>query len=428
MPARFKQPYFILISVLFFSLAALGQTTETPQPEIDQKALIRFAAIVQYSNGFVYKSELNRSKTALEFKSSLFEGERFIIGKNSSVKFVTRENCTVVVYSNSSEAQVLTPLIEKPWRIKSDGLRWICPADAREVISFRGTTIELMPSAAGSEFLIDGNRLLVLRGQIQSASDEKVLASGKLYHFQDKKWQAVEPELSAYELWRVNQSSPPPKESMDWPVPDKPITSRWILTPQFGSGRVYYDNHDLNQDQLTSNGARIQMQRRWGEGSLIATVSFHEAQDKSKQGSQDSPQPQGVSNDLNLFTLEAGYRFHHEKWWSPFVRFGVGADKAKIQIARQDVNYYSGYNYQFYTVNAAFGIDSLYRPKWLNWFGLYAGADIDIAQSVARDAARSNDSGSGNNSGNSSPPPEANEPWRLTEIYAEIMLGAFLQF
>ena len=76
------------------------------------------------------------------------------------------------------------------------------------------------------------------------------------------------------------------------------------------------------------------------------------------------------------------------------------------------------------------GIDAVYSPSWFNWAGLYAGADINLAWSLARGARRTYRENCGGSSGTTctARPAEAGEPSNLTTHSLQIMLGLFAQF
>jgi hypothetical protein len=149
--------------------------------------------------------------------------------------------------------------------------------------------------------------------------------------------------------------------------------------------------------------------------------------DEAKQGEPNQPAPIGTATESDLFALELGYRFDHARWWSPVVRAGLGVQHLHVQINRSDIGFYDRTEYKYYCITASAGIEAQYSPRFINWLGLYAGAELQVVQSLLRDGAvykRDH----GNNGPETIMPPEAREPWRLTNITGQFMLGLFLQF
>lgn len=432
---QFKLIFLCLAIAGIPSSFAAGQepADSAPMSTAPASGLIRFAGLVQYVKGTADRIESSQSRTPLSFQMPLYEGERLQVAPGSTLKIVTRSGCTAVFYEQS---RVVTPHVDKPWRVRAKALRWICPEGSGEKVEL-GPALLQIDAQSGGEFVLNDSRLLVLRGSVNSQVAEKgqpqALPNHRLLEFRDPKtpgaptaqWVSVEPEPSPYETWLFNEQLDSPKESQVLEKPDRPITSRWILTPVIGRGQIQYDQSGLNQKDLNGDGARIQMQHRWNAGSLIVAIAFWGLRDKSRQSSPGNPPPPGASSEIESFVLDAGYRFSHDRWWSPYFRAGLSVDKAKVQISRPDINYYSHSEYPFYSLTGSFGIDAMYRPRWLNWFGLYAAAEAFLTQSLGRGARSNLD----NNNWYTGPlPSEANEPWRLTEFGARIMLGTMLQF
>ena len=383
--------------------------------------LIRVAAVAQYVRGKTERVDISQVHTPVEHGTPIYENDRIQLGADAILKFVTRPSCVGVAYG---PGVVLAAHRELAWRIQAQALRWICPEGAHETFVLDGAQVDVQP---GSEVLVDGRRLLILRGGV--SSDSKLLAATTqpvLFGLSGKIWSPSD-SATALDLWNLNHSRIPPLESLPWVRPrdaDRPIQSRYVLGPLGGPGGVRYDNSDINQNDLDGDGARLQGQWRRGERSLIAALTYRNARNSS-QNNQQGPPTASHSSELDLFIVEMGYRTHHDRWWSPYYRAGVGRAKAKVQISRPDFGYYSRNEYDFYVVSAAGGIDVFLTPSWLRSVALYGGLEGQVIQSVARDQRKQLDAPGGNPSGT---PSEAQEPWSLTSFGVNVMLGLALQF
>jgi hypothetical protein len=417
-----------VVLVLLFALshfspsASRAETAENPE---SASASIPFSGIVQHAKGRSEKIETKTTRSSLGFRSLLHEGDRVRVAASSTLKIVTREGCTAVVYG---PAQITTPIGKKPWRIQGAAVRWICPENRSDNFVHNQSRFQVH----SGDVLVDGAKALALNGRITVFNPEPLpLETMKLYRNQKKSWALDSPQPHAYELWLLNESRTAPKESRDLAKPDGPPGSRLIFSPMSGAGLSTYDVGYLDETSLELNGARIQLQRPWqtsrGQGSLIASFMARGMRDLAKQGEPDKPSPIGTATDSDLFALELGYRFDHARWWSPVVRAGLGVQHIQVQINRSDIGFFDRTEYKFYCVMASAGLEAQYSPRFISWLGLYAGAELQVIQSLVRDGAV-NKLDHGNYGTGNDTPPEAREPWRLTNISGQFMLGLFLQF
>jgi hypothetical protein len=105
---------------------------------------------------------------------------------------------------------------------------------------------------------------------------------------------------------------------------------------------------------------------------------------------------------------------------------GAGYTKAKISYSQSNSggmgSSYTNYTYEFYTISAAYGLDAHLTPHFLRPFGLYAGVEGQIIQSVLR-GGRINE-----NTMNYFNPSEPAEPKRMTDINVSAFFGAQYDF
>ncbi len=431
------QTMTLLIAIALGSVTASAQESPGEEAETEtefeaskegslaEKSLIRFAALTQFVEGDVNKLDAQKVRTPVDFRTPIYEGERIQVARGGMLKLVTQSGCIAVFYGEST---VLSPNREKPWRFKSEAVRWICPEGAKESVVSRGLPLEIN----SGEFFQDGRRLLVLRGQVSTKESE--LPTSRMLQFQNRGFKIVQPEPSSFDLWSFNEKRRPPQESTAVPKPETPKPKkieapknvRIIVGPTGGGGRLIYDNDSLSEDHLDSEGGRLQTHIRWGQGSFILLYRHQSLNADYNKGGAGITPSEGVHNDSELDALEFGYRFNHDRWWSPYFRLGVGAEKPKIFVSLPGATsaYFSGTEYEFWMLTAAAGIDAQYSPQWLNWFGVYASADLNLQQSLGRGARKvfhEFNSSQGD-------VPEAGEPWRLTSVSLQLMLGLFVQF
>ena len=427
----FRASFFICaFGVLTIATApSLARTEESPPTtltaeSIQNKSLIRFAAIVQFTNGGVARVDAQRARTPLKFQSTLHEGERFATDAGATLKFVARSECTAVVYG---ESQGQTPNMELPWRLNAESARWICPPSTRETVLIGEDRFEI----EGGEFLIDKTRLLVLRGRVAVGSGAEAaleLPTQKLLTRQTDGWKETQTEVSSsLAIWEFNRSLKPPAESTDLPEPERPPAiknTRVILGPMGGGGGTHFDNKEIDSDDLGGNGARLQVQRKFGRGSLLASISYLDLEKDSQKNQVGVTPPDGIYSRASVFSVEAGYRMYHEKWWSPYARGGLGVAKAKVNIqAFQSANYGSNIEYEFYVATVAAGMDLYYSPRRLSWFGVYTGAEIHLPTSFAKAGRTVN-----HESTSGTKPKSADEPGSLTTTALQLIFGLMILF
>lgn len=412
--------------------------------------LIRYAGIVQFIQGEAERVDASGVKVTLDFKTPFYEGEHLRVAKAAMLKMVTRTDCTVVIYG---PAQVYAPEAEKPWRAQAEAVRWICPKSAREVVSLQGVPLTV-GGADGGELLSEGKKLLVLSGQVRDPAD---LPRLKILALKDSQWSAVDPEeKSMVAAWNFNQSRRAPIESAKLAMPpelnqakiepkaEPAKTVRWTLGPVLGPAAMLFDKGTINDSNLSVNGGRLQMQRAMqnsGRGSLIFVLEYLSFEDKSKNngggGSTNFNVPSTWQNTHGSFlNAQVGYRFKHDRWWSPYVSVGGGIDHAEVTINTNSAttNYNSDVDYEFYMLSLSGGLDAYYAPSWFRTGGVYAALGVDVARSIGR-GARSVKSeyfggsqGGSNGNGGNTKPDIADEPWALTSVNLNVNLGLMLQF
>lgn len=366
-------------------------------------------------------------RAALEFKSVIYQGERLQVEAGAVLKIATRSDCVAVIYG---PAQLIARDMEKPWRLRAEAARWICPANASETFMLRGTTFEAGGSDGG-EILVDGARALILSGQVKSPPEMEAFPALKLLAAGKDRWSPLEPQPPYPLVWSFNDRRKAPQESVKLVEPEKPApkppeltrerTWRWILGPTFGGGGAGFDNKALKSSDLHADGGRLQLQKRRGEGSLIALLEFVSFEDNANSSYQQGTDRAFIK--VNSATLQLGYRFRHDRWWSPFLRAGAGTSRARVNISFPTKNYQSDIEYEYTIINAAAGIDAYYSPGWLSWLGVYGGIDLTMARSL----------GSGRRSvknefAGGSKPAEAEDPGSLTMTSLQATLGLLVHY
>lgn len=426
-------------------------------------AVIKFAGVVQYIDGQSERVDARQMKVKIEHKFALYEGDRFAVADGSTLKFITRNDCVGVVYG---PAQALTPELEKPWRIRAPALRWICPPGISETIVINNQVLDI-GGIEGGEILYDSNRLLNLHGQVIATHSKQKLAPLTTHLLDGQIWRPLPStikeenkeslRLIQLEAWKFNQRRKSPSESnlVEKPADAPPKIriareQRWIIGPTGGGGSVNFDNSELNQKDRSIGGGRFQFQKKRNQGSWITLIEFSSMNDREEQGQNNySGNFRPISTRSNLSSLQFGYRFNHESWWSQFIRLGGGLERTRININSNSGSnsYNSDIEYDFYMVRLSYGLDAFYSPSWLFFNqtssansthsnsgsgnnsgfdgGFYAGIDFNIGQSLWR-----SDRNVKNENWNISTkkPPVAAEPWRLTTASIQMMFGLILLF
>ncbi len=362
---------------------ATGATVESAPDKI------RFAAIVQFATKGADRVGARKIRAPLSFQDALYEGDRIRVAKGAHAKLALKSGCVLAVYG---AAQAVAPNLEKPWRIRAEGLRAICPDRVAQPLSFRGSMIDVN----GGEILISGSRLLILRG---SPAARGLDSARPLTMFELSKgvWKAVSPAPTALEAFEFNQSRPAPKESVALEKPAKPAspkqppTTRLMIGPMLGGGSFMHDHKAYNDSGMTADGGRIQAHFKSGDRSVIIAVTPFLSLDSRGggpcHGNGCPPAPGESIARLELATLEAGLRFRHSGWWSPYARVGLMFAQNRVTVRETDGNFYH-HRIEHYGITAAGGADAYWRPSWLPWFGLYANGEIFAARALLSGADR----------------------------------------
>ncbi|MCM2280837.1 MAG: hypothetical protein NDI61_03210 [Bdellovibrionaceae bacterium] len=340
---------------------------------------IRFAAIVQYATKGAERVDARKVRMPLNFQDALYEGDRVRVDKNAYVKLVLKNGCVFVIYG---DGQALAPNREKPWRISSDAMRAICPESSEmQPISFRNQRLD----PAGTDILITGNRLLVLRGSPKAKGLEKVNAP-QVFSASRGGWKPVSPAPSQQDIYQLNQSRPAPKESAALtkpPAPKKLANTRFMIGPAFGAGSMKHDHSAYDDSDMETDGGRIQMHFRNGERSfIVAATPFLSIEHPEENCFNNNCPPLGESRArIELSALEAGMRWNHQRWWSPYARGGLMYSTTNMNVRGKDGSFYH-HEIEHYGISAALGADAYYRPAWISWFGFYANAEIYAFRAV----------------------------------------------
>lgn len=420
--------FVALFLVLLSAQASFSQEIEDAAPEEQTTAVgkpkkIHFAGLVQYVSGKVERQGAKKEKTPLVYGDVVYEKERILLEKDAVAKLVMRNACVGVFYG---EGKVLAPAPGKPWQAINEAVRWLCPeTKSPQLHLIKGQTIDVN----GSEVLISGNRLLILRGEPKGAGLQKA-KSLETYSLEKTGWVLVNPQPSPEDRFAFNARFKAPKESVKLAKPDEPKRERppaktRILVGPFGGGANFLHDVSAQSDHSAeSNGGRIQYHRQRGDGSLIIAVAPHSEVRDETQTYFNHPPPGESSAQINMTSLELGWRFNHLRWWSPYVRGGLAHFSNRFTF--RDVNqtmssgYYS-YRYEHLGVNATVGIDAYFRPKFIPWFGLYGGFEGFIARTFAKLGDPESD-----NFTNPNPPDWMGYNYTLTG--AQISLGFIFQF
>lgn len=435
--SRSKLYQFILQTLIVVGSVSHAQTSSESTPEVTAEPkvvttpesnikVIRYAGTIQFADGDVARVEGPRLRTPLAHRSTIYEGERLSSGKKSIVKIVTRGDCILVIYG---ESQILAPNMEMPWRIQAESLRWICPEGSKVTFRTRNLDHEL----ESGEVLIDRRRLLVLKGKARGG--ETTLSPRKIYKFDGNIWIFAMKESTDANMYSLNKSQKPPKESTELPPPPPPRIkdTRFILGPVGAFAQsAKYDVDDLNKSGLDGGGFRLQVHRKAANaGSWIAALSFIETNEKNQNYVQNVTPPNGVSSQIKTFAGEFGYRFQHERYFSTYVRSGIAQSKAKINVSQYNATssfaggYGSDTEYEFYMLTLAAGVDAFYSPGWLDWLGIYAAIEANAARSLftgTKTLTRENINPSNGK------PSVGTSPTSLTTFGGAFMLGLMIQY
>lgn len=351
---------------------------------------IRFAAIVQFATPGTDRIDAKKSRTPLNFQDPIYEGDRLRLARGAYTKLILKNDCILIVYG---EAQVVAPNREKPWSIRSSGLRAICQGAGPQPIAYRGSVIDV----ANSEVLLNGNRMLVLRGSPKSRGLENPSALSMLTLAKGS-WTPMTPAPTPAEVFKFNQSRPAPKESLALKQPEEakspaaPATTRLMLGPVFGTGRFMHDHDAYSDSSIKLGGGRIQAHFQSGDRSFILAITPGFELDNNKSDGpcfgNNCPPAAGESMvSAELQALEMGMRFSHQRWWSPYWRGGLFFSNTRMTVRDLNGTFYN-HRIEHYGITAAAGADAYWRPAWLSWFGVYANAEIVALRAIFTGADR----------------------------------------
>lgn len=402
------------MEILFFLLAFHAGITHAQSPS----PTIHFAGVVQHVQGQVQRLEPGQSPIGVSFQTILYERETLQVAANAYLKFITREDCVGVVYG---PAQVTVPSPGDAWRVQAESVRWICPAARAQKLRIRGVDLGL----DGGEFFLHGKQILLLRDQVTTSFGGEPLRGLSLYTAEHKKWEKVADHTDEQELWKFDHLQPIPKESRVLEKPKQAPNWRFILEPALGFTEPNHENENLNHGVYGYDGFRLQLQHRYKEMSWIAAIVSREMQDPAQKGTHNGPPPVSSASDIKMTSIEGGVRLHHDRWWSPYARIGLGREQNKLSIQRSDISYFSMATYNYIAMSLSAGLDALYSPKWLNWLGVYGAMEVEITQTLfPTDSSVDNES-----SNTASVPPEAsNQHGFITTASGIVSLGIFAQF
>lgn len=405
-----------LLTVFSIAFSGLSSAAADPATVPETTSVVKVAGLVQFVEGHAVKTEPSGIQTNVVYQTVLYEGDRLEASAGSVLKIQTRRGCLIVT---RGAGVVAAPVDKKPWRLRASSARLICTGlSAPEVFGVANAPVAIQNGEVLT--VAEPFRAMALRGDVKIRG--QALNLRKLYVVGETVSEAT-PVPDEDELRALNETEKPPRESAAWPAPPARPTVRLVLSPVFGGDSVFYDAQDLNQNRLSGTGPRLQLHfRQDDDTSLIFALTFRESEDKSKQGTTNGPPPDGASTQLQNFLFEVGKRQHHDRWWSPYYRFGGGVSKAKIGITTNKGTFfnYSRFSYDFFVVSAAFGIDANLMPSFLSPFGFYVSAELQAIQSLWRKSEAQNESNSMNG--------PSSEPWRLTSVNATVGAGIQLQF
>ncbi|MES2965474.1 MAG: hypothetical protein V4760_16445 [Bdellovibrionota bacterium] len=424
---------FIAILLLLSSSRSWAQTLvesegETPaaiaSPEKENRAVVRFAAVVQYVDGSIERVDASKARAALAFGAAIYEDERIQLGPDATLKIVTRQECVVVFHG---EGLALAANREKPWRAKSAALRWICPEGKSETFVFQNLRYKL----TGGEVLFEGPKLLMIAGQLRSSRTPEGGFSPRTLYTAENGAYLRAAKQSERTNWELNRSRKPPKETTKWaepvvahepPEPAREKRERLLVGPFGAGGMIGFDVTPLGKEDLSGDGGRLQYHQKLDSGrSLVTAISLREFGTENRHGGSLSVGSTSIDTFAGL--LEFGLRTQHDRIFSSFFRVGGGYLTSKIKVNRSDIGFASETEYEFYVASLTGGFDAIYCPSWLGSLGLNVGLEGQLLQSLGRGAKNDLD-----NFVPSSYPEESREPWSLTAFSVNLMLGLVYEF
>ncbi len=403
-----------LMAAVFIFGPSLGSGQELGLSTPDKNVVMKVAGVVQYVEGRVVKTEPSGVQTEVVYQTPIYEGDRLESTSGAVTKIATRSSCLVVSRGQGAAA---APSEKKPWRFRAESIRIIC-SEKPLAETFGISNVPFSIKRGEALILDEPLRAMSLSGQVHVRS--KALELRKLYAVGATVTE-ISPQPNENELRQLNLKERPPHESTEWPEIAKPPTVRVIFGPVFGGDQVLYDASDLSQKGMSGNGPRLQLHfRTQADHSIIVSATSRESTDKDRESGPNRQPADGVNSHLEFLLLEGGYRYHHDKWWSPFFKFGGCSAKSRIAVQNNfNGNLNSQNTYTFYVASASFGVDANLLPKFLSPFGFYASAEAQAIQSLWRDSARVSNYGNQNGS---------QEPYRLTSFDITLGLGVQYQF
>jgi hypothetical protein len=308
-------PLFLFVAINGLSHRATAQELGLATPSKD--AVLKVAALTQYVEGHVVRTETSGVQTDIIYQTGIYEGDRVETSAGSVAKFVSRTGC---LFTLRGEGALAAPVDKKPWRMRAESLRLLC----------RDRTVAETFGVANVPLSLKNGEVLFLTNRSNEKSDLRaILLSGaasihgkplelhKLYSVETSTISEVSSQPDDAELRQLNLDQKPPRESYVWPEPDKKYTVRFIFGPVMSFDHVAYDNNDLSQTGLKGVNPRFQLHvRTRDDRSLIFAVTFRDADKKSDQNSYGPP-PNGAANALSQSMFEFGFRNRHDRWWSP---------------------------------------------------------------------------------------------------------------
>lgn len=389
--------------------------TATASPPV---RVIPWRGFVLFENGELNRLEASGRTVPLHFRDPLYEGDRVELNprRGRIVKLQFREGCLVALYAEREKAVLSPPLEGELWKFRAEALRAIAPTSAACEFLYKGAKVSL---AANSEVFFDGARLLAPRGTVQASPLQTPLANDAVYQFdaRHRNWEKTA-EKTPYEFHDVRKLM---AESTRIPEPPSTPWIRVGFGPEFGGSDTTFDQSYLDSRNNSAEGVRVQVQKRWGERSLIAMLHY-----RNNDRESNGPTPPNSSRiRSDFFGGEVGMRFSHERWWSPFVRVGFGREQPRTEVSYPSQSYYRSERLEFHSLSAAFGMDSILTPRNLGWLAVYSSAEVHLTKSIAR-GAKENLSTSGANSSASGD--FTNEPWSVSTFGLIVHLGLMIQF
>jgi hypothetical protein len=406
--------------------------SQSPALPDSRPPTIRFAAIMQFVEGNVIKIE-GQERAPLTFKSPVYEREKILVERNGVAKFVSSSMCIAVVYGNSL---VQAPHADRGWSLKSNSFRWICGPGQSDTLRLKDKVF----TVSDAEIFYHNGRLLVIRGSVTIEDEPAPLSARKIFQLEKERFTDITSKYTALDLWNFNQQEKPPKEGALWAQPAKPapaakptrppapFTKRFIFGPILGGGGSISSGSDARkQDNNDVSGAHLQGHFKFKDKSLIIMFGYRELMHPDSKGQSNTPVT-GARSETDLYHLDVGVRFKHDRWWSPYARVGLGQHKLKLFINRSDAAFSEDRTLEYYDLTAAGGLDAKVS-LWPRWFGLYGAIELQLTQSLLKGANRLRNEYKDPSNTNYQVPAEAmNIPGSLFTTALLFRLGIMAQF